>query len=107
MKKMMVSQPLRGYIELEIVEARERARKFAEEQGYEFVNSLFVDDWYEKENLEEKGVKQIPVYFLSKSIEKMSLCDVVYFSKGYENARGCRAEYAIAKEYGLEIIIEE
>lgn len=106
-KKIMISQPMAGKTEQEIVETRERAMKYAEEHDYEFVNTLFTDEWYSKESMEQRGVVQIPLCFLAKSLENMSLCHAAYFCKGWENARGCRIEHESAKAYGLEIIYEE
>ena len=57
--------------------------------------------------MEAEGVVQIPVRFLAKSLEKMSLCDAVYFCKGWEQARGCRIEHEVAVAYGLNVICEE
>lgn len=57
--------------------------------------------------MEERGVVNIPMCFIAKSIENMSLCHVAYFAKGWENARGCRIEYEVAKAYGMEILYEE
>ena len=59
-----------------------------------------------KKAMEERGVVQIPLCFLAKSLENMSLCHAAYFCKGWENARGCRIEHEAAKAYGLEIIYE-
>ena len=52
--------------------------------------------------MEKRGVVQIPLCFLAKSLENMSLCHAAYFCKGWENARGCRTEHEAAKAYGLE-----
>ena len=106
MKKMMISQPMAGKTEQEIAETRERAKKYAEQHGYEFVNTLFTDEWYSREAMEQRGVVQIPLCFLAKSIENMSLCHIAYFGKGWENARGCRIEHEAAVAYGLEVIYE-
>nr|DAT28015.1 MAG TPA: Nucleoside 2-deoxyribosyltransferase like protein [Caudoviricetes sp.] len=107
MKKAMLSQPMAGKTDEEIVAAREKAVSFLESAGYEIVNTLFTDEWYSRENMEKRGVVQIPLCFLAKSIENMSLCHAAYFCKGWENARGCRIEHDTAKAYGLEIIYEE
>lgn len=107
MKKAMLSQPMGGKTNAEIVSARDRAIRVLREKGYEVVNTLFTDEWYRKEKMEERGVVQIPLCFLAKSIEKMSLCHAAYFCKGWENARGCRIEHEAAKAYGLDIIYEE
>ena len=107
LKKIMISQPMAGKTEQEITETRERAMKFAEENGYEFVNTLFTDEWYSKEAMERRGVVQIPLCFLAKSLENMSLCHTAYFCKGWVNTRGCRIEHEAAVAYGVEIIREE
>ena len=107
MKKAMLSQPMGGKTNAEIVSARDRAIRVLREKGYEVVNTLFTDEWYSKEKMEERGVVQIPLCFLAKSLENMSLCHAAYFCKGWENARGCRIEHEAAKAYGLEILYEE
>ena len=106
MKKAMLSQPMGGKTDEEIIETRERAMKALKEKGFEVVNTLFTDEWYSNENMEIRGVVQIPLCFLAKSLENMSLCHAVYFCKGWENARGCRIEHDAAVAYGLEIIYE-
>lgn len=106
-KKAMLSQPMAGKSEQEIVATREKAIQVLKEQGYEIVNTLFTDDWYKKEQMEARGVVQIPLCFLAKSLENMSLCHAVYFCKGWAEARGCRIEYDAAIAYGLEVLFEE
>ena len=105
--KAMLSQPMAGKTDEEIIATREKAIQVLESKGYELVNTLFTDEWYNKENMEKRGVVQIPLCFLAKSLDHMSLCDAVYFCKGWENARGCRIEHEAAKAYGLEIMYEE
>lgn len=106
MKKAMISQPMAGKTHDEIVRTRDRALKHLEKLGYSTVNTLFTDEWYSKESMEARGVVQIPLCFLAKSLENMSLCHAAYFCKGWEQARGCRIEHEAAKAYGLEIIYE-
>ena len=105
--KAMLSQPMAGKTEQEIVSTRERAILALEAQGYEIVNTLFTDEWYSNEEMEKRGVVQIPLCFLAKSLENMSLCHAAYFCKGWEEARGCRIEHVAAKAYGVTIIYEE
>lgn len=107
MKTAMISQPMNGLTDVEIVLARERATNDLHMLGYSVVNTLFTDDWYKPEKMEERGVVNIPLCFLAKSLENMSKCQVAYFSKGWENARGCKIEHEVAKAYGLEIIYEK
>ncbi len=103
----MLSQPMAGKTEKEIIETRVRAINALSEKGFAVVNTLFTDELYSKENMEKRGVVQIPLCFLAKSLENMSLCHAVYFCKGWENARGCKIEHDAAVAYGLEIIYEE
>lgn len=107
MKKAMLSQPMAGKTVEEIIATREKAIQALEAKGYEVVNTLFTSEWYSKGSMTERGVVQIPLYFLVNSLESMSLCHAAYFCKGWENTRGCRIEHAAAVEYGLEIIYEE
>ena len=106
-EKAMFSQPMAGKTNEEITATREKAIKVLEEKGYQIVNTLFTDEWYNKDKMAERGVVNIPLCFMAKSLENMSLCHAAYFCKGWENARGCRIEHAAAKAYGLRIIYEE
>ena len=107
MDKAMLSQPMAGKTQEEIVATREKAVAALTANGYQVVNTLFTDEWYSKEKMEERGVVQIPLCFLAKSLENMSLCHAAYFCKGWEQARGCRIEHEAAKAYGLTILYEE
>ena len=105
--RAMLSQPMAGKTDEEIKETREKAINVLQKKGYEIVNTLFTDEWYSSESMKECGVVQIPLCFLAKSLENMSLCHAAYFCKGWENARGCRIEHDAAVAYGLDIIYEE
>ena len=105
--KAMLSQPMAGKSEEEIRATREKAIKALEKRNYEIVNTLFTDEWYSSDKMKERGVVQIPLCFLAKSLENMSLCHAVYFCKGWEQARGCWIEHDAAVAYGLTILYEE
>lgn len=104
--KAMLSQPMNGKTDEEIMATREKAIKTLEAKGYEIVNTFFTDEWHSKECMTESGIVHIPICFLAKSLEKMSLCHAVYFCNGWENARGCIIEHEVAKAYGVQIIYE-
>ena len=105
--KAMLSQPMAGKTQEEIVATREKAIVALKERGYEIVNTLFTDEWYSHKSMDERGVVQIPLCFLAKYLENMSLCHAAYFCHGWEKARGCRIEHEAAVAYGLTIIYEE
>lgn len=107
MKKAMISQPMAGKTDQEIIKTRDKAIKAISEKGYEMVNTLFTDEWCKKEEMEKRGVVHIPLSFLSRSLEHMSKCHAVYFCKGWESARGCKIEHDAALAYGLDVIYEE
>lgn len=106
-KRAMISQPMAGKTDDEIVEVRERAVAELEGMGYEVVNTLFADGWYSDVAIGDRGVAYVSLRFLAKSLESMSLCHAVYFCKGWENARGCRIEHDAAVAYGLEVLYED
>ena len=105
--KAMIFQPMANKTEQEITETRERAKNILETLGYEFINTYFTDEWYSPENMKKRGVENIPLCFLAKSLENMSKCHVAYFCKGWKETRGCRCEHDIAQAYGMNIIYEE
>ena len=105
--KAMLSQPMADKTEKEITATREKAIKELKAKGYDVINTLFTDEYYSKETMKERGVVQIPLCYLAKSLENMSLCHAAYFCKGWENARGCKIEHDAAIAYGLRIIYEE
>lgn len=99
-KKAMISQPMAGKSEDEIVSTRDRAVEVLKARGFEVVNTYFKDEWDEQKALVE------PLFFLAKSLESMSKCHAVYFCKDWERARGCRIEHQAAAAYGLELIYD-
>ena len=106
-KKAMISQPMARLTDEQIVEARNKAIEFLQSKGYEVINTLFDDEWCSQEKMKERGVEQIPLCFLAKSLEEMSKCHAVYFCKGWEKTRGCKIEHEAAKAYGLDVVYEE
>ena len=107
MKKAMISQPMGGVSEKEIVATRDRAVCYLREQGYLFENTLFTDEWYDEEKARiPERITNSALFFLARSLEAMSRCSSVYFCKGWEYARGCKIEHDAAVAYGLEIIYE-
>lgn len=102
MKKLFISQPMRGLSSEEILEAREEIRINAEKiigEPIELIDS-FIKEYPGEIN------KSIPVWYLGKSIQFLSQADVAYFGGDWKNARGCKIEYEIARKYDIKIIEE-
>ena len=102
MKKIFISQPMRGLSDEEILKAREKILIKAEKKIGEPVELIdsFIEDYPGEIN------KHIPVYYLGKSIDFLSQADIAYFGGDWRNARGCKIEHEVAKQYGIEIIEE-
>lgn len=91
--KAMISKPMRGKTNEEIRARRKNIVNKIKKSGFEFIDTLF-------------DFKNKPaVFYLAKSIEAMSEADVVIFTPDWEQTRGCRIEFEIAKAYGKQIII--
>ena len=100
MKKLFISQPMRGKTSEEILAVREKAIASAERElgePVEVIDSFFKDAPHDAR----------PLWFLGKSLELLSTADVAYFAKGWEDARGCRIENQCAIDYGIDLIIED
>mgnify|MGYP002518559092 FL=1 len=94
MKKLFISQPMRGKTDEEILAERESAIKAAEELLEEPVE--VIDSFFQSAPV---GAK--PLWFLGKSLELLSSADIAYFAKDWQKARGCRIEHECAVEYGI------
>lgn len=86
---------MKGKSDEEIMEERAKAlSNIPIEKGSEVIESFFRGAPHDAK----------PLWFLAKSLELMSGADLVIFTKGWQEARGCRIEYACAKAYGLKVI---
>lgn len=100
MKRLFISQPMKGKSDADILATRERAIESAKRAIGEDVE--IIDSFFQNAPADAR-----PLWFLGKSLELLSTADVAYFAKGWEAARGCKIENTCAIEYGIEIIIED
>lgn len=89
--KIMISQPMRGKTEKQIIMERAELIKELEKQGHEVVDTIFSQD--------APKDSDAGVYLLAKSIEAMATVDAVIFMPGWNNARGCIIEHQVASTY--------
>ena len=99
MKRLFVSQPMRGKTDEEIKAERAKAIQSAEELLGE--PAEVIDSFFEKSPADAK-----PLWFLGKSLELLAGADIAYFASGWKDARGCRIEHTCAVEYGIARIEE-
>ncbi len=97
MKKLFISQPMKGKTDEEILTERRRAVRSAERQLGEPIE--VIDSFFQSAPTDAK-----PLWFLGKSLELLSGADIAYFAKGWQEARGCRIENTCAIEYGITVI---
>ena len=45
-------------------------------------------------------------YYMGKDIEALLECDAIYMCEGWQNCKGCMAEFEVARIYGKEIMFE-
>ena len=98
MKRLFISQPMKGKSDEEILKEREKAIEKAKELVGEPVE--VIDSFFQNAPVDAR-----PLWFLGKSLELLSTADIAYFTPGWQKARGCRIEYVCANEYEIEIII--
>lgn len=97
MKKLFISQPMRGKNKEQIILERKEAIRVATELLEEEVEVL---DTYFK-NFKEDAK---PLHYIAKSIEFLAEADVVYFADGWNKARGCLIEHQCAIAYDVKCI---
>lgn len=97
--RIMISQPMRGIPENEIREKWDRIKQALESRGHSVMDTIFADS--------PEVAASTPLYWLSKSIESIGKADALYFMSGWEKARGCIIEHAVAQMYCKEIFYEE
>ena len=101
--RIFISQPMRFKSHKEIMQERVEAIEMArtriagmESEKYgpkiEVLDTVF------------SGSGHPPLYCLGRSIQLMGQADVVVFAKGCMEARGCRVERRVAREYRLKVL---
>lgn len=95
MKRLFISQPMRGKSEDAIMQERADAFQAASEvlgSDIEVIDTYFGD--FDGKALE----------FLGKSIVLLAQADFAYFAPGWDQARGCRIEHQCAVSYGIPCV---
>lgn len=101
MKKLFISQPMRGKTEEEILGEREKVIKAVEKY---YGNEIEIIDSYFEDYDPKNGC--IPLKYLAKSLELLADADIVFFCRGWDTARGCIIEHQCSVEYGIDRIYE-
>lgn len=86
MKKLFISQPMKGKSDEDILKERDRAIRKAEAIVGEPIE--VIDSFFQNAPADAR-----PLWFLGKSLELLSTADVAYFAPGWDEARGCKIEH--------------
>lgn len=97
--KVMICQPMNGRTDEEIHNERNKAINALHKLHIDVVDNFFED--------EVTDVNKVDIYLLSKSLLKMCEADAVLFIGKWREARGCRVEHLVAKDYGVKILYED
>lgn len=100
MKKLFISQPMRGKTDEEILAVREKAIAKTEELLGEPVE--VIDSFIRSAPVDAK-----PLWYLGESLKLLAEADVAYFAKGWNNSIGCKIEYTCAIRYDIERVIKD
>ena len=92
MKKLFISQPMRGKTPEEITTERERMISHA---GKVVNDEIEVLDTYYKDFDGNR------VQFLGRSIGDLGKADIAIFAPGWEDFDGCRCEHTVCETYGI------
>lgn len=97
MKKLFISQPMKGKTNEEI--EAERAKAMEEAKAVLNDDVEIIDSFFKGAPADAR-----PLWFLGKSIELLSTADAAYFAKDWDKYRGCKIEHSCAVEYGIKVI---
>lgn len=97
MKRLFISQPMRGKSDEQILKERQEAIEKAKEFFGEDVE--VIDSFFQNAPADAR-----PLWFLGKSLELLSTADIAYFAKGWQEARGCKIENECAIAYGISAL---
>lgn len=96
MKKVFISQPMRGKTSEEILNERNR---IVEEIQNLIGNHEVLDTYFD-----DFGECSKPLQYLAKSLFMLADADCAYFAQGWQDARGCRIEHDCAVNYGITVL---
>lgn len=98
--RFMISQPMGGLTDEEIIAKRDRIRNELVAEGHSVIDTFYRADL-------PTAVQNSGLFWLGASLMDMAKCDAVYFCSGWENARGCKIEHDAANTYGLVVLYED
>lgn len=112
-KNIFISQPMTGKSEEEILATRQKAidkiHQLFDADGVEInIIASYINDATRK-RFEERVNDDInwDIYWLSKSLERLAMADMIWLCDGWEYSNGCNIELECATRYGISIMYPE
>ena len=112
-KNIFISQPMSGKSEEEILATRQKAiekiHQLFDADGVEInIIDSYIDDATRNEFQEcMGGAINWDIYWLSHSLRKLAMADMIWLCDGWEHSKGCNVELECAMQYGISIVYPE
>ena len=105
MKRIYLSLPIKntGYTTKERMKYADEVRRLLElRYGVRNENVIVITPFDVNENEDKDSYARK----MGNDIEALLECDAIYMCEGWQNSKGCMAEFEVAKIYNKKIIIE-
>ena len=105
MKRIYLSLPIKntGYTTKERMKYPDGVRRLLElSYGVRNENVIVITPFDVNENEDKDSYARK----MGNDIEALLECDAIYMCEGWQNSKGCMAEFEVARVYGKEIIME-
>ena len=105
MKRIYLSLPIKntGYTTKERMKYADEVRRLLElRYGVRNENVIVITPFDVNENEDKDSYARK----MGNDIEALLECDAIYLCGGWQNSKGCMAEFEVARIYGKEIMFE-
>ena len=106
MKRIYLSLPIKdtGYTTKERMKYADEMRRLLElRYGVRNENVIVITPFDVNENEDKDSYARK----MGNDIEALLECDAIYLCEGWQNSKGCMAEFEVARIYGKEIMFEK
>ena len=105
-KRIYISIPISGY---DLEEDKEKARYISERllwDVFELKKGCHRPDVITPFDVCPEPDKPYS-YYMGKDIEALLECDAIFLCEGWQNSKGCMAEFEVARIYNKQILFEK
>lgn len=105
MIRVFISVPMSGRDEMDIKNDIFRTQLYVRDshmfgdEEIKFMDNLDAPD--PKEYISEDKIVTENLLYLGTAIQRLGICNAAFFVGDWKNARGCRIEHEVCKEYGI------